>query len=265
MFNIKSINRIQIPLLLGVLLFMIIASAGCKSRKKGQKTDATNQVTGNIILSKMEVFNNLTKDWKYYSAKSKVAVEGKGIDKTVDVTLKMKKDEIIWASVGMFGFEGARIFMEPDSITIINKLDKTFSRLGWKQIETYTGTALTLKDVQAILISNPVFTDYKDYKNDTSNATFFVRKSDSAAYELTSNNVFTEIVKTFLVGQKSGKHLTINYSDYKNIEQRNIPSKISMIAKDGMDIFNIDMQINDINFGSFEALPTQVPSTFIRN
>jgi len=265
MTSLKSIRRIQMAALLGVVLFMVIAFTGCKSRKKAQTTGDTNQAGEAAILSKADVFNNLTKDWTYYSAKSKVAVEGKGIDKTVDLTLKMKKDEIIWASVGMFGFEGARIFMQADSITIINKLDKSFSKLGWKEIETYTGTALTLKDVQAILIANPIFTDYKAYKNDTSNATFFVKKSDSATYELTSNNLFTEIVKTFLVGQKSGKHLTINYSDYKTAEQKNVPTKIKMTAKDGMDIFNIDMQINDISFGSFETLPTQIPSTFIRN
>mgnify|MGYP001032717669 CR=1 FL=1 len=263
MESLRSINKCGNWVGIFALFYLLVAFSGCKSRKKIQNVG--DKPIENVVLTKAKVFENLNKNWTYYSSKSKVAVEGKGIDKTVDLTLKMKKDEIVWASIGMFGFEGARIFMESDSITLINKINKSYSRMGWKEIETYTGSRLSLKDVQSILIANPIFTDFNNYKNDTSNATFFIRKSDSTTYELTSNSIFTTIIKTFLVGQKSGKHLTIDYSNYNSIDEKQVPLRIKIIAKDGLDIFNIDMQINDLNFNSFETLPTQIPSTFIRD
>ena len=47
--------------------------------------------------------------------------------------LKLEKDSVIWISVGLFGLEGARIFMHQDSITVLNKLDKSYSKLSWNE------------------------------------------------------------------------------------------------------------------------------------
>jgi hypothetical protein len=55
-------------------------------------------------------------------------VGGDGKKESVNATLRMYKDSVIWISVtGVFGIEGLRAYITKDSVRLINKLDKTYA------------------------------------------------------------------------------------------------------------------------------------------
>src|SRR5215213_2919594 len=123
---------------LAIALLVSVIVIGCRSTKKIQtaisKKDTTELVrvdnpkfdsTGFIRDVYHKVINNRI-DFNTFSAKIKVDYRG-GDGKSYDFNafLRMKKDSVIWVSVNAaLGIEAFRVLITPDSVKVLNKLDK---------------------------------------------------------------------------------------------------------------------------------------------
>lgn len=91
-------------------------------------------------------------DFSYLTTRSKVGFKagGSGID-NADLSLRMKKDSIIWFTAGQFGITGARGLITRDSVTIVNVLDRSYSQMSFRQLSARFGIELTFDLLQAII------------------------------------------------------------------------------------------------------------------
>jgi len=232
----------------------------CKNRKETESVTAFKKISAQDALLSSETA------WNFYSARARVELDGAGLTKSVDAVIKMQKDSVIWVSVSLFGLEGARVFMHKDSITILNKLQKTFFKISWKEASNYVGTELDLHKTQSLILGNLLQSIDSMYKLNQDSALYFIERiAIKSIYKVKLDSFDHRLKNSYFRGAKTGKNLKLKYSSYTYLDSAHLPGKIELNAKDGDKRFRGVIKLSNMNMGSFGALPVRVPSSFKRN
>lgn len=95
-----------------------------------------------------------------FSAKVKVEYEDMyGKQPETNAFIRMKKDEFIWVSVTatFLNVEAARVWITPDSIIIVNKLEKTIQARPIHFIRDYVSLPFSFEDLQNLIAGKVIF------------------------------------------------------------------------------------------------------------
>ncbi len=158
--------------LIGIVVLFALAS--CHSTKKLQT--AINKKDTAIVkmpvkpsdssfnkIPALQVLNQLYKnkiDFKTFSAKAKVSYEDhNGKQPDFNAFIRLQKDSVLWVSISatFLGIEAFRIYITPDTLIILNKLDKTVESHPFNYAESIAHIPLNFSLLQDILIGNPVY------------------------------------------------------------------------------------------------------------
>ncbi|MEO8823311.1 MAG: DUF4292 domain-containing protein [Ginsengibacter sp.] len=99
-------------------------------------------------------------DFQTFSAKAKIQYEDhNGKQPDFNAFLRLKKDSVIWVSISatFLGIEAFRIYITPDTLIMLNKLDKTVERHPFGYLESFAHIPMDFSLLQKILIGNPVY------------------------------------------------------------------------------------------------------------
>lgn len=240
-------------------MLLVLFAFGCKQKKVLQETGF---VFKPISMDSLLVVNSPS--WEFFSAKADVNVSGDAINQSFGANIKMKKNEFVWLSASMFGIEGGRVYMQKDSITIINRLNRTYSKIGWEKAGAYIGASLDLQIVQNILLGNALLENMMGYSFSTDTSYYHVEHAtEKQLYRFRADSFNARIDSSFFRGEKSGKHLTLNYANFKNYDGLLLPLLINMKAKDGEQRFNGKIEIQKWDSEAFNV-QMRVPGSFER-
>lgn len=157
-----------------LVAFFLNAITGCHSTKKLQtainKIDTvlinknldTNKVYAGLDTART-ILNALDKnkiDFKTFSAKAKVQYEDRnGKQPDFNTFIRLQKDSVLWVSISstFLGIEAFRLYITPDTLIILNKLDKTVEYHPFSYVESIVHIPLDFSLLQNILIGNPVY------------------------------------------------------------------------------------------------------------
>ena len=90
----------------------------------------------------------------YLSAKGKVQVEMKGNKQGANLVLRMRRDSIIWLSASLLGFEGVRARLTPDSVIVVNRLQKEYFAGGYDYLSRLLNVPVSFAQMQALLLGD---------------------------------------------------------------------------------------------------------------
>lgn len=97
-------------------------------------------------------------DYNSFSAKVKLEYYGKDENQSATAYVKMKKDSIILLQiVGPLGIVGLTAKVTPDSIVLVNKIDKYVQRRSLAYVNESTNIPFDFKTLQDLIIGNPLF------------------------------------------------------------------------------------------------------------
>jgi len=131
-----------------------------------------------------KVFDYLEKAhfvFKTIDAKARLFIKNEEISQNISIDLKIIHDSLIWVSAKMMGFEIVRIFINQENITIIDKLNSSYSVVPLIFIKDHFALPYYhLRDIEAILTGKLLFIPdgYYDVKKD-SNVMIFEYTVDS--------------------------------------------------------------------------------------
>jgi len=229
-----------------LVLIAILNFPACRSAKKIQtamaKKDTIVQVNttaseADLKADSVRFINDaLTRveghriNFKTFSAKVKVNFEGSdGKDYEFNAFIRMEKDRIIWVSINaLLGIEAFRAIITPDSVKIINKLEKTvqFRSVSYlKEIANFSFDFATLQD---IIVGNPVYLD--------SNILFYSKNENG--------------ISLMSVGQFFRNYILLNGNDYT----------LKHSKLDDIDV--LKARTCDFTFGDYEKKDSILFSTF---
>jgi hypothetical protein len=137
--------------------------------------------------------------------------------------INIEKDRRIWASLGLFGIEGARVLATPDSFWVIDRLNKQYAAQGYQYLEQRIGLRVDFALLQDLLIGNagPVAQQSLDV-NDAQHFTVD-RQKMLLRYQLATGGKVLQLQASDSVRAPLS---VVNYAEFATLEQQSMPMQI---------------------------------------
>jgi hypothetical protein len=259
------------------VLFSFLAVA-CRSTKKIQtaisKKDTVQIVrVDNTKFDSSRFINDVYKgiqqnhiDYNTFSAKIKVDYRG-GDGKNYDFNafLRMKKDSVIWVSINAaLGIEAFRILITPDSVKVLNKLDKVAQLRSMNYLQEVTQLPLDFHALQELLIGNPIFLDSNivSFRRDEASISLMSMGALFKHY-ITVDNAGYLVSSSKLDDAEMGRSRTavLSYGDYETKDNVRFATKrrISLAEQSKLDV---SLEFKQFNFNESLNYPFSVPKNY---
>jgi hypothetical protein len=245
-----------------------------------------------LVTSNYLPFNKL-------SVKFDVSINLDSVTHSVNGTLRIRKDSLIWISIAPLGIDAFKIQFTPDSIMFLNILKKEYFVNSYEYFENKFQTELSFNDLQSIF-TNEVFlysdTDEENnekYNTDSQEREYFrktfIPATDSNMYVLKThrkhkikkyikkNKTSDLIVETlrilpevFKVEQVTVKdfnekrNLLITYSDFINVNSKTFPSNIKIELNTAEKNMNAEIKYNKVTVDSDISFPFKITDKYKR-
>ncbi len=239
-------------LIFSFLAIMLGCLTGCKSSKSA--TDSTKEET---ITSSSKALKELAmsyQEWDKFSTSGKISISG-SFSFSTSMQLRMVRDKSVTISIRpVLGLEVAKVYIDNDSIVVVNKLNKVYTSIDLKRFSHIL--PMDISTIQDIFLSRVFSLNDGTLSNNNSNNFSITehpsgngyivsprKKSGNLSYQFTLNeNLQLESLDVY--PPASAKKYSVIYSDYATTvvgrEASNIKADIEMNGKS----FSLGMYMN---------------------
>jgi len=171
----------------------------------------------------------------YLNAKGKAQITMKGNKQGANISLRMRRDSIIWVTAGLLGVEGVRAVLTPDSVRVVNKLEKTYFTGGYDYLSKLLNVPVSFAQMQALLLG-----DYLPAPAGTT-PTIATEEASRQRVSYPLAGVLVERLLQAGTGRvqqlkvsdaATQRNLTVDYSDFKSLEESgNLPFAHSVLIQ----------------------------------
>ncbi|HEY4936893.1 MAG TPA: DUF4292 domain-containing protein [Puia sp.] len=281
-----NVGKIFLNGCLGLFLIVLIGIAvtSCRSAKKIttaiskkdtalRKTDTATaeDLHADSLKYIQKLYSHIksnTIDCKTFSAKLKVHYEGTdGKDYEFNAFIRLQKDKMIWISINaLLGIEAFRAVLTPDSVKVLNKLDKIYQLRSVSYLQEISHLPFDFNTLQSIVLGNPVYLDSNIlfYRKDVQGISFLSIGLLFRNY-LTLNNDFS-LKHSILddVDQMKARSCDITYGDYEKVDTV-LFSTYRKIVVSEKGILDVEMNFKNIRFNENLDYPFSIPKNYKRN
>jgi Domain of unknown function (DUF4292) len=243
-----------------VLGFFLIGVLACKSKKIISDGVLDASLSAKTII-RSHYQNEL--QFKTLSGKVKIDYSDGEDSQGVSVSLRMKKDEVIWMSAPL-GI--VKAYITPDRVSYYNKLENEYFDGNFSYLSNLLGTELDFEKVQNLLLGQALF-NLRDGKYDAS--------ISGGNYELKPKNpmdlfkiLFQIEPKNFKIASQQlsqplkNRLLDINYKNYQRINKWILPNEIFILATEGTKRNTIDIEYRNMEFNEPVNFPYAIPKGY---
>ncbi|MCB0516306.1 MAG: DUF4292 domain-containing protein [Chitinophagales bacterium] len=209
-------------LLLGSLYYM----SACKASREAKKNTTAEKETA-LIQARI---NEHLFDANSFSTKMKVKFAENGKSQIpVNVTLRMQRDSAIWISVAPalgISIEVARGLITPDSLWLIDKINKRYYAKDFAYIQNFIQYPLDFAQLQALLWGAYLPIDANFSRNKIADGTYVLENENATLFANAENFA----ISSFMVEEKAkNRFLQAQYSDYESIDNKNFATERHLI------------------------------------
>lgn len=262
-----------------VVMVSIAAASSCRSTKSIQ-TAMSKKDSAQIIIPDsssrtdslkfiQNVYDAVEKsriDFETFSAKVKVDFEGSdGKKNDFNAFIRLRKDSVLWVSINaLLGIEAFRVLITPDSVKVLNKLDKVAQLRSVSYLKEITKLPFTFKELQDLILGNPIYFDKNivSYKKEN-NAVSVVNMGQIFKHLLSLNpeNMNIQHSKLDDVDPARARTADISYGDYelRNDKPFSTFRKITLAEKSKLDI---EMKFKQFDFNVPLNFPFGIPKNY---
>jgi len=172
----------------------------------------------------------------WYSSRLSIEISTSGEDE-ISAFLVNRRDSVIYLNINKFGIELARAILTPDSISMVNRFEKTYYKGDYSIITRMYGFSLSFDIIQSILICE----DFKDYRSNSISQKTVDSTTLISIPRRTNPHLQTAIHQEITVQQSNGKILNnwikdintqqvanISYQEFENIDHYIFPKKYTI-------------------------------------
>lgn len=269
-------------ILFPVLLLLFFFHSSCRTTKKAEKPIVIRESkklverTADELLS-LIYQNSFNADWLAAKAEVESNVDGK--KNSFDITLRMRKDSVIWVSISpLLGLEAARVMITRDSVKFMSRLNKEYQVSDYNFLNNWLRMNIDFDIIQAILTGN-IFAYKKNkfnsvYENEDRYyilSTLSRRKLKRAMEEKDPNKPVVQdmwvsdenfrIIKLSIEDDRIKKSLITEYNNFKTTPAGEFPyeSKTNISAEKKSD-FSISFKKVIVN--EPQQFPFNIPGSY---
>lgn len=165
-----SIKRHLIASSFFAAFFLLFAAqeTGCRKRTLLEGPNAATETRSPSYLKK-KLRSHDRSNVTSAQAQAKIFMEGDGQSLGATANIIWVRDSAMWLNIKKLGFEVARALVTPDSVFVINRLEKTYSVKALESLQRQYSLPAGFELVQSLLLASPWFfpdmeleTDVKD-------------------------------------------------------------------------------------------------------
>ncbi len=242
-----------------VFLVILVVLSSCKSTKKIASGTIDNTISAKKIIQNH--YQNQI-DFKTISGKVKIDYSDGESSQGVNVSLRIKKDEVIWISA-LLGIVKAHI--TPQRVSFYNKLNNEYFDGDFSYLSSILGTEVDFTKLQNLLIGNAVL----DLREDK-----YVVLNGDGAYGLKpkSQNELYKILfflepKNFKIANQElsqpwkNRFLKMKYA-YQEVGNKVMPNTVDIEAITDGRVNTIALDYRNIEFDRDLNFPYKIPKGF---
>ncbi len=139
-------------LALSLTLFALLA--GCARKATPARSTAGPGTSTRIADPALPSVNAANTAFAYLSAKGKAQITIKGNEQGANLNVRLRRDSIIWVSGSLLGIEGVRAVLTPDSVRVLNRLEKSYFVGGYDYLSRLLQVPVSFAQVQALLLGD---------------------------------------------------------------------------------------------------------------
>lgn len=241
---------------------LIFILGSCKSTK------TANAATVKKLSSEKIIANHYNKAFNFetLNARLKVTYDDGRQSVSPTVSLRMKKDEVIWLSAKVLGITVAKAIITPKKVSYYEKINSTYFDGSFKMIEEWLGTELDFYKVQQMLMGQSLFNlrDEK-FKSEIVNQSYqLIPKKELEIFErlLFVNPSNYRISQQGIRQSIDNRSLQINYPLYQNVGNQSFPEEIFIKANQNDESTTIKIQYKDVDYNAKVSFPFKIPTGY---
>lgn len=185
---------------------------------------------------------------------------------SINVSLRMEKDETIWISAKLMGLIPlAKLMLTPDKVMFYDKINKQYFDGDYSLLSKWLGVEVEYSQVQNLLLGRLMFEEpYKNYdfqENDEGYVLSAGEKSMIKSLLLIDKKDFYVKEEQF-VHAAANRKLQVSYSAYKPYNRFLFPEKIKIKADKAGEETQINIDYKTIAFNEEVRFPFEMPSGY---
>ncbi|OIN57993.1 hypothetical protein BLX24_17560 [Arsenicibacter rosenii] len=178
-------------------------------------------------------------DFTFLTAKARVSFKSK--DQDIDnatVNIRVKKDSLIWIAISKIGVEAARVLVNRDSITILDKINNEYTQYDFPGLSKRFNFDMNFELLQALIVGNLPLPKQPAQKIKNERDYLLLRQTEGKV--LVENYIGEEnrkLKKLMVVEQPTKNTLRLDYADFTALNNFLFPytSLITLDYKSGAD------------------------------
>lgn len=262
-------NQSIIGLIFIIYLFIF---TGC-TVKKNTSRENLQSINKETLLTKINTFN--ISEGIITIKGSKISIEDNDAITNLKVNLMIKKDSAILVSVSsLLGIEVSRALILPDSIIVIDRVNKTYYKEKYNELEQRFSMALDFYQLQSALIAdyhdNIKFNfDSLEYMLIADKGNFIISFSEISHKNLTSQTKIVVDNKTFLVTScnyiidKKDQEYLFEYNDYIGVDNYFFPGFIDMEFANRRSKIKMAIQHKNVKLQPNKKIDIEIPDNYL--
>jgi hypothetical protein len=274
------------------LFLLVLFFASCKSKKNLHKQNPVASVDTTVekchmefktgkALSKRMYDNEL--DFTYASAKFSCELTIDGDEKSFNVSVRCRKDSVIWLSISKLGIDAARVLITKDTVKFtLGLTEKKYFTGDFSYINQMLHADLDYDMLQALLFGNSsaFYDDDSKLKpgRDRNTCQYFlstIRKNQlkrinsgqepaGESYQTINLDPVTfKIIALDFTDIHAKRKFSASYTDFKSVDKYLAPFKLLYNITAEKNI-KADIEYSKININEQQSFPFKIPASYER-
>jgi hypothetical protein len=202
--------------------------------------------------------------FKFISIKTKASVVLPGLNQSVNATVRIAKDSLIWLSAGMFGLEGLRALVTKDSVKVQDRVRKQYMALAIHELSNLLHFDASFALLQSMILGQvPLEQQVADLVLAEGGLTRLVQqRGDMKVENLLGDS--KNLIKLTSTNVLNGSFLEMSFS--RNANEK-IPVEISGTGKDIKNNKAVGFGMNHSQISFLDESPGfafQIPASYTK-
>jgi hypothetical protein len=190
---------------------------------------------------------------------------GMGQKQEFTANIRIQKDKIIWVNVTALGgiVNVARVYITPDSIFLINYLQREAHRMHISQANKLLPAPVDFNIMQNLILGNALSQagqamDARDF-----GGTLSIETEDGGIKQLVSYNKTDSTMRTLQMRTKNNQtEGMIQYGNYDLVSGRRFSTSRAVSLSNAGEPYYLDMNFNSAEFDQSTDFPFSIPKNY---
>ena len=247
-----------------ILFLAVFLTLGCSGKRKLISIEKLKKKpTASSLVTHLQS-REIRSEW--LTAKAKLHYEDDLQTMNATLTLRMRKDSIIWMSIRKYAVEAARVKITPDSVFVINRLEKSFAIIPLDLLEEQYSIPANFTNLESLIRGGIPF-DSKQLRLLDIGQQFYSISNDEDA--ILSTNVQIDREELLLKKVKvraSDKLFNMSLEDYAEMEDKQIFSYLRQIEIVSKTLGQVSCHLNfsKVEFAIPKNIRFEIPEKYTR-